>query len=59
MSMAPSEAFVQNSAVLKDIFNATTLRDLFTGTASSLKKIFKVQKVNFLLVCNETMAIFR
>ena len=57
--MSPSESFVANSSVLKDIFSATTLRELFAGASTSLKKIFKVHKVNFLLVCKETMAIFK
>ena len=57
--MSPSEAFVANSMVLKDIFSATTLRELFAGASSSLKKVFKVHKVNFLLVCKETQAIYK
>ena len=57
--LAPSEAFVANSNVLKDMFNATTLTQLFSGSASSLKKIFKVSKVNFLLVCKEAMKVFK
>ena len=57
--MAPSEAFIANSNVLKDIFSATGLRELFAGAVTTLKKVFKVNKVNFLLVCKETQAIFK
>ena len=57
--MAPSEAFIANSAVLKEVFSATNLRELFPAVASTLKKVFKVPKVNFLLVCKETQAIYK
>ena len=57
--LAPSEAFVANSNVLKEMFNATTLTQLFSGSANSLKKIFKVSKVNFLLVCKEAIKVFK
>ena len=57
--MAPSEAFVANSNVLKDIFSATNLRELFPAAVTTLKKVFKVTKVNFLIVCKETLAIYK
>ena len=57
--IGPSEAFVANSNYLKDMFSATTLTQLFSGSSSSLKKIFKVSKVNFLLVCKDAMKIFK
>ena len=56
---APSENFVQNSSILKDIFSSTTLRELFSGAAKTLKAVFKVAKVNFLLVDKELMTIFK
>jgi len=56
---SPSDGFVANSLMLKDIFSATNLRELFAGAASSLKKIFKAQRVNFLVVDKEILSIFR
>jgi hypothetical protein len=56
---SPSDGFVANSLMLKEIFSATNLKELFTGATSSLKKIFQAQRVNFLVVDKEVLSIFR
>lgn len=59
VSQPQIEDFINHTQSVSQVLQSKNIRELMSNIVISMKRIFKVQKVNFLLQCKETIDLLR